>query len=106
MEECFQFIVEIERRPVMWDSRIAEHRNKILRGDSLKEVAEIFAISETEVARKLRNLKTQFAEQLKKIKKQPLSGSSGSQKTKWVYFDAMRFMEKAISNRSTVSPVR
>lgn len=37
-----RFLIEIQNRPTIWDSRSKEYSNKILRGKAWEEICEIF----------------------------------------------------------------
>ena len=102
-QETLRFIDEVEARRVLWDTHRTDYRNRALKAAAVCELAVLFETSDAEVLRKLKNLKTQFCAELRKIKKGLPSGSCGVEKPKWVFYDAMKFMEDSLVSRQSSS---
>jgi hypothetical protein len=58
-------LIELYRnRPVLWDCRLKEYKDRNKRYDTLVEIAVSFGVGEGEVERKLKNLICHFSREI------------------------------------------
>ncbi|XP_015372800.1 PREDICTED: transcription factor Adf-1-like [Diuraphis noxia] len=89
MEE--QLIVEVEKRPVLYDKSLGTYKNATYREEIWKEVAnELKNDDVNTVKKRWRSLRDTFIK-MHKSQKQP-SGSGGGKKSKWSYYSQMTFL--------------
>lgn len=76
----------------LWDNKHPSNKDRAARQAKHEYLASIFGTTAEEISRKLHNLRTQFNNELRKIKRKQ-AGSEGAQGTSgWEYFDALSFL--------------
>lgn len=93
-EETIQLIGFYECNPCLWDNRHADYKNRNKKSSVLNSIAQEFSTTENEISRKLHNLRSQWQNELKKIKvKKSGSGQDDLYKSNWGYFEALKFLD-------------
>ncbi|KAJ6215378.1 hypothetical protein RDWZM_009878 [Blomia tropicalis] len=96
---------------LLWNQRHANYPNKHLRNECFSKILNEFSLSgnsqwtEKTIKAKIRSLRTQFANEVKKEKKSLKSGSSADDiyKSKWKYFDSLSFLQDVVISDPTIS---
>lgn len=92
-QEVFSLIHHWKLYPELWDLKSKEYRNKTKKQAALRAIATKFKTPENEIYRKFHNLRTQFHQELRRIKsRRSVDGSGDAYRTSWKYFDAMSFI--------------
>ncbi|KAJ0180393.1 hypothetical protein K1T71_003797 [Dendrolimus kikuchii] len=78
----------------LWDIKNPVYRNRIAKQRKLEFLADMFGTTSEEISRKIHNLRTQFNNELRKIKRRQLSTGEGTVVggSSWEYFDALTFL--------------
>lgn len=63
-QDTFKLIKEYHVRPILWNSKVDEYRNKEKKYKTYNELAEIFQTTIEEIQRKLHNLRNQVKKYL------------------------------------------
>lgn len=88
----------------LWDTKHPANRDRLARQAKHEYLANIFGTSAEEISRKIHNLRTQFNNELRKIKRRQASTSvsslceGGQGGSGWEYFDALSFLLRAPSD--------
>lgn len=92
-EETYSLIESIQECPELWNVKAKEYRDRNKKQKALKNLAEKYDTTEAEIQRKLHNLRTQFNQEIKKVKKRKSGdGVDDLYKSSWEYFDALKFL--------------
>ncbi|XP_047021866.1 uncharacterized protein LOC124631489 [Helicoverpa zea] len=75
----------------LWDIKNPLNKDRNARQAKFEYLAEIFGTTGEEISRKVHNLRTQFNNELRKIKRRQVTRSG------WEYFDALSFLMRAPS---------
>uniref|UniRef100_A0A2A4IW36 MADF domain-containing protein n=1 Tax=Heliothis virescens TaxID=7102 RepID=A0A2A4IW36_HELVI len=75
----------------LWDIKNPLNKDRNARQVKFEYLAEIFGTTSEEISRKIHNLRTQFNNELRKIKRRQVTRSG------WEYFDALSFLMRAPS---------
>lgn len=78
----------------LWDTKNSLIRDRNSRQTRLEYLADMFGTTTEEMSRKIHNLRTQFNNELRKIKRRQVARSG------WEYFDALSFLMRAPSTES------
>lgn len=70
----------------LWDLKNPLNKDRVARHAKLEYLAELFGTTPEEISRKVHNLRTQFNNELRKIKRRQVVRSG------WEYFDALSFL--------------
>lgn len=99
--ETLQLIENFEQNRGLWDPTLGRNSGylKKIKKHTLQKLAVEFNTSDLEVGRKLHNLKTQFSQELKKEQQHTSSGEV--YKSKWQYFDLMKFLQPTVNQNSS-----
>ncbi|KAG6440406.1 uncharacterized protein LOC115455869 [Manduca sexta] len=78
----------------LWDSKHPLNRERAARQAKLEYLADMFGTTSEEISRKIHNLRSQFNNELRKIKRRLSTpvGESGGGARGWEYFDALSFL--------------
>ncbi|XP_046984220.1 uncharacterized protein LOC124554196 [Schistocerca americana] len=92
-EEIMELIQLYEANECLWNTKCSGYRDRTKKHKVLEEIGLKFSCSQEEVQRKLHNLRNQVSQELKKIKqRRSRSGAGDNCKSKWPYFDALKFV--------------
>lgn len=102
-EQVSDLIDTYRERPVLWDSRLPEHKDRDKRHEALLEISMLFETDKEEIERKLKNLLSHFARENKKEKeiRTTKNGSSICYKSKWFAYDSMQFLKERNKSKET-----
>lgn len=102
-EKVLQLIEVYREHPLLWDCHLSEYKNRNRRADALNEIALSFGVDKTEIDRKIKNLLSHFARELKREANSTKSGSGSDNvyKSKWFAFDSMQFLRDRNKPRNT-----
>lgn len=94
-ERVLTFIELYRDRPILWNCRLQIYKDRNKRHDALKEIAVFLGTTKDEVERKLKNLLSHFAREIKKEKEAVKSGSGSEEvyKSKWFAYQSMEFLK-------------
>ncbi|KAK9296538.1 hypothetical protein QLX08_009488 [Tetragonisca angustula] len=98
-------ILEVQKRPVLWNKCIQNSTNRLLVDKEWENVAMLLKRDKEEVRLKWRNLRDQFRRELKKMRK-PRSNDPGdppisNYRGKWLYFEMLLFLKDTMMQRKT-----
>ncbi|CAG9822070.1 unnamed protein product [Phaedon cochleariae] len=107
-------IDEVEKRVPIWDMESSDYSNKGIKRRKLKEFVEMFCeAGDSEekkkalgilLQKKWKELSDGFVREIKRKKTTP-SGSGASGKTKYIYFERLKFLERSIHKKTTDSNI-
>uniref|UniRef100_A0A6P7HC60 Uncharacterized protein LOC114348966 n=1 Tax=Diabrotica virgifera virgifera TaxID=50390 RepID=A0A6P7HC60_DIAVI len=95
-EENTQNLLEMyHERPVLWNSRLADYKDRNKRRDALLEISVSFGVEKEEIEKKIRYLLSHFAREVKKEKDSEKSGNGTVEtyKSKWFAYKLMEFLK-------------
>lgn len=116
-ERVQQLIQSVEAEPALWNATLAEYRNKVKRDSAWNSISEIdfnSEISGHDLNVKWQGLRSQYKEQLNKMKKKKSGdGTDDNYVVRWKYFVNLRFLDagelnetvNTLSNYSSTSNV-
>ncbi|XP_013190432.2 uncharacterized protein LOC106134838 isoform X1 [Amyelois transitella] len=87
----------------LWDVKHPLNRDRLARQEKHEYLASMFATTAEEISRKIHNLRSQFNNELRKIKRRQMTSLSGGGELSsgggsgWEYFDALSFLLRAPS---------
>ncbi|KOB71147.1 Laccase-1 [Operophtera brumata] len=93
---------------VLWNAKHAFYKDKIARHAKTVYLADMFRTTTEEINRKIHNLRTQYNNELRKMKKKQEAGfeRSAALASGWEYFEALSFLKTASSmNESTMMSI-
>ena len=64
-----ELILKYELHPDLWDVTRVEYRDRIKKQNIYKEISEEMNINENELCKKIHNLRTQFHQEFRRIRK-------------------------------------
>lgn len=113
IEETHKLISVYENNPCLWNPKDVKYKDKLARGEAVRQLAVLFNTSEGEIQRKLHGLRNQHAGETRKEKTSRTGqGADEVYKSKWVYFESLKFLStegnvgrKTVSNITSVSIV-
>lgn len=91
-EETEILISTMEAAPELWDPTQEDYKNRAKRTDTIEQIAAQFQTDTKEISRKLHNLRTQFNNELRKMKIKKNRHGGDEYKSSWKFFDSLRFM--------------
>ncbi|KAJ8929167.1 hypothetical protein NQ314_018170 [Rhamnusium bicolor] len=93
-EKVMSLIDLYRDRPVLWNCRLKEYKDRNKRHDAFVEIAVSFGGGKEEVERKLKNLICQFSREVKKERDSVKSGTGEEvYKSKWFAYQSMEFLK-------------
>uniref|UniRef100_A0A6P7GRR9 Uncharacterized protein LOC114345629 n=2 Tax=Diabrotica virgifera virgifera TaxID=50390 RepID=A0A6P7GRR9_DIAVI len=95
-EENTQNLLEMyHERLVLWNSRLADYKDRNKRRDALLEISVSFGVEKEEIEKKIRYLLSHFAREVKKEKDSEKSGNGTVEtyKSKWFAYKLMEFLK-------------
>ncbi|KAH8369809.1 hypothetical protein KR093_001007, partial [Drosophila rubida] len=92
--ETILLIEYYENHSVLWDVLSADYKNKIKKQNAYCEIAKRLEKSEYEIKTKIHHLRTQFLQEVRRVKqKNSGQGTSDNCTSKWEFFDALKFIK-------------
>ncbi|XP_026495180.1 uncharacterized protein LOC113400031 [Vanessa tameamea] len=76
----------------LWDNKHPSNKDRSARQAKHEYLANVFGTTAEEISRKLHNLRTQFNNELRKIKRKQAGGEGTTGSSGWEYFDALLFL--------------
>lgn len=78
----------------LWDTKNPSYRDRLVRQRKLEFLGDTFGTTSEEISRKIHNLRSQFNNELRKIKRRQSSTGEGTALggSGWEYFDALSFL--------------
>lgn len=106
-ENTMRLIETLEREcHELWNMKHPGYKNKSMKQLKYELLADIFGTTVEEITRKVHNLRTQFNNELRKIRKKQEVGEGGSAGgSNWEYFDALTFLKTPNFNDLTPDPL-
>lgn len=94
-DKVIQLIDMYRDRPVLWDCRLKDFRDRSKRIGALLEIVVRFGVEKDEIERKIKNLVCHFSRELKREREGIKSGASSDDayKSKWFCYDSMLFLK-------------
>lgn len=94
-EKVISLIELYHARPVLWDCRLKEYKDRSKRHDAFVEIGLHFGVEKEVVERKLKNLICHFSREVKKERDSAKSGNGRDEvfKSKWFCYDSMLFLK-------------
>lgn len=94
-EKVLTLIEQYRSRPVLWDCKLKEYKDRNKRHDAFSEIAVGFGVKKEEIERKLKNLICHLSREIKKEKDSVKSGSGPDEayKSKWFAYQSMEFLK-------------
>ncbi|KAK3860557.1 hypothetical protein Pcinc_033398 [Petrolisthes cinctipes] len=90
-EKTADFIESYRNSQVLWDIRLKDYKNNLVKLDALRLLAEQYQCDVATVKRKIKNLRTAFRRE-HNIRTRKKSGSSPIKKSKWFGYDLLLFL--------------
>nr|XP_044248862.1 uncharacterized protein LOC108066816 [Drosophila takahashii] len=98
-ENTIKLIELYENYSVLWDVSSADYRNKHKKQNAFHEMAKKLDKSDDEIKTKIHHLRTQFLQEVRRVKKKKSGqGTSGNYTSKWEFFDALKFIKNDDGN--------
>lgn len=92
-EEIKSLIFYLESLPELWQISNPDYKNRVKKAAAVESLAEQFNTSALEINRKLHNLRTQFNNELRKLKKKKSGqGTDENYASTWDYFTSLQFL--------------
>lgn len=93
-KKVLSLIEMYRRRPVLWNCKLKEYKDRKKRRDAFVEIALSFGVEKEEIERKLKNLICHFSREIKK-EKDSVKSASGTEvyKSKWFAYRSMEFLK-------------
>ncbi|XP_013172745.1 PREDICTED: uncharacterized protein LOC106121578 [Papilio xuthus] len=88
-EEIKSLILSYESLPELWQVSNPDYKNRVKKSTAVDSLAEQFNTTAFEINRKLHNLRTQFNNELRKLRKKGTDENCGSN---WEYFTSLKFL--------------
>lgn len=98
-------LIEMYRlRPVLWNCRLSEYKDRNKRHDAFVEIADNFKTDKAEVEKKIKSLLTIFAREVKKVKDSQKSGAGSDEiyVSKWYCYSSLLFLRDRNAPRNTI----
>lgn len=102
-EKTMTLIEKIEAHPEIWNCALKEYRNRNVKAETIRVIAEAMCCTPQEINRKFHNLRCQFNSELRKINKKKSGDEGGHKKSTWEFFDALSFMTGNLKCVKTIS---
>uniref|UniRef100_A0A6P7GSR3 Uncharacterized protein LOC114325862 n=1 Tax=Diabrotica virgifera virgifera TaxID=50390 RepID=A0A6P7GSR3_DIAVI len=91
-EEICTLIDALREHRNLWYPRDANYKNRIAKVDSHKQIAQLFDTNYLEIARKIKNITSQYLRERRNYKKIKKSGAGQNFIPRWFGYNAMSFM--------------
>lgn len=95
----------------LWDIKNPLNKDRLARQVKHEYLANLFGTTPEEISRKIHNLRTQFNNELRKIKRRSVSVSGGSGDgggagcSGWEYFEALSFLQRSPAPSGDLEPL-
>lgn len=93
-DKVFRLISLYESHPCLYNATNRDYHNRLAKRSALQKIAADMETTEIDISKKLKYLRSQFGEEMKKMKasKSGLS-TDGTYISKWRYYTALSFLE-------------
>ncbi|KAF5304268.1 hypothetical protein FQA39_LY09795 [Lamprigera yunnana] len=101
-------LIELYRnRPVLWDCRLKEYKDRNKKQDALQEIADTFGVDKQVVEKKIKNVVCHFLREIKRERdsSKPGAGNSDVYKSKWFCFNNMLFLKDRNTPKETTDTI-
>ncbi|KAF5300839.1 hypothetical protein FQA39_LY10961 [Lamprigera yunnana] len=101
-------LIELYRdRPVLWDCRLKEYKDRNKKQDALQEIADTFGVDKQVVEKKIKNVVCHFLREIKRERDPSKSdaGNSDVYKSKWFCFNNMLFLKDRNTPKETTDTI-
>ncbi|KAF5293220.1 hypothetical protein FQA39_LY13688 [Lamprigera yunnana] len=101
-------LIELYRdRPVLWDCRLKEYKDRNKKQDALQEIADTFVVDKQVVEKKIKNVVCHFLREIKRERDSSKSGAGNSDvyKSKWFCFNNMLFLKDRNTPKETTDTI-
>ncbi|KAF5299150.1 hypothetical protein FQA39_LY02323 [Lamprigera yunnana] len=101
-------LIELYRdRPVLWDCRLKEYKDRNKKQDALQEIADTFGVDKQVVEKKIKNVVCHFLREIKRERDSSKSGAGNSDvyKSKWFCFNNMLFLKDRNTPKETTDTI-
>lgn len=88
-----------EDHPCLWKKDDKFYKNKIKRSDAMEQIAQLVNATADETRDKIRNFRTTYFQNLKKMKK---AGRSNRYPPRWEYFSSLSFLSDDASEADPI----
>ncbi|XP_055615695.1 uncharacterized protein LOC129768983 [Toxorhynchites rutilus septentrionalis] len=102
IERTTSFIDDYHNSPELWNNKILQYKDIHIKKDKLKQLAAKYNCTVADVKNKIKNLRTAFHRERKKVQ-QKKSGSSPGKQTKWFAYEPLSFLLDVDIPKSTIS---
>lgn len=93
----------------LWDTKHPLNKDRVARQVKLEYLASLFATTPEEISRKIHNLRTQFNNELRKLKRRSASAGcgdgGGAGCSGWEYFEALSFLLRSPAPSGDIEPI-
>ncbi|XP_025193634.1 uncharacterized protein LOC112593457 [Melanaphis sacchari] len=87
IDETHKLISDYENNPCLWNPKDIKYKDRLARGEAVRQLAVSFNTSEGEILRKLHGLRNQHAGETRTGQ-----GADEMYKSKWIYFESLKFL--------------
>lgn len=90
----FQLIKMYHNFPALWNPNHEQYNTRTIRDTAIDNMAAKFGTTVEEIKRKIHNLRNQYNQV--EIRSRKLQGSGREFRSKWIYFEEMKFLRSYI----------
>ncbi|KAL4120995.1 hypothetical protein QTP88_013586 [Uroleucon formosanum] len=93
IDETHRLISNYENNPCLWNPKDVKYKDKLAKGEAVRQLAVSFNTTESEIQRKLHGLRNQHADESRKEKiTRTGQGADEMYKSKWIYLESLTFV--------------
>lgn len=90
-EKTILLIEDYHNSPELWNNKINEYKDIRVKNDKLKQLADKYNCTVSEIKKKIKNLRSAFHRERKKLLSKK-SGSSPNKRGKWFAYELLSFL--------------
>ncbi|KAH8287280.1 hypothetical protein KR054_005153 [Drosophila jambulina] len=103
-EKTLKLIELYEKHSVLWNVSSADYKNKHKKQHAYREITKKLHKSDDEIKTKIHHLRTQFLQEVRRLKQKKCGQSiSDNCTSKWEFFDALKFIKNDDGNNDKIS---
>ncbi|GBM80624.1 hypothetical protein AVEN_140550-1, partial [Araneus ventricosus] len=100
-----QLIELLRNAPALWDNKSREFHDREKKTEEMQNIATVLTVSEEEVAKKIKSIKTQYRREYTKQLQHERNGlSSTAREKEWFGYKPLSFLRKNITSKEIDSP--